>query len=355
MHKRWLLLAGVLFTALAAFVAFGTSTTPTALADEGPHLDGWGATPDDCSSCHRAHRAQAEAILTEEQSALCYVCHGDDAMGSALNVESGTDEDDGGALRGGGFGTARIDTDDPSLRPDPRTILALPAIEAEDVQSSHSVDSSGETIWGYGAIGDGAGLADFPLACGKCHDPHGNGNYRILRTVPAGLLHYGEALPAFMPDMDGLLADEDPPQYSTTDYWDNTYTDQWVDSPPEEEDPDDPYADTETTGRQVGRWCTTCHTRYLSPTGSGETDSGDPIFAFGHTTDPEGRDAHGRSTPVTLSGGCIQCHVAHGSNATMGPSSGDVELPDGTSGSGADDSRLLKMNNRGICQKCHNK
>jgi hypothetical protein len=49
---------------------------------------------------------------------------------------------------------------------------------------------------------------------------------------------------------------------------------------------------------------------------------------------------------------CVVCHVAHGSNAAMiGPDSLAVPYPDGTTTSTS--SRLLKVDNRGTCQMCH--
>jgi hypothetical protein len=49
---------------------------------------------------------------------------------------------------------------------------------------------------------------------------------------------------------------------------------------------------------------------------------------------------------------CIQCHVAHGSNATMTKETLGVNFP-GTST--VEDSALLRISNRGVCQMCHNK
>jgi hypothetical protein len=54
--------------------------------------------------------------------------------------------------------------------------------------SAHDVGVAG-TAWGGGAAGtDGTTIT---LECGSCHDPHGNGNYRILRAIPTdGLLTF---------------------------------------------------------------------------------------------------------------------------------------------------------------------
>ncbi len=360
MRKLWLIIPGFVAAAALAFLAMPTGT---AQADGGPHIKGWGATPDGCAACHRAHRAASEVLLVEDQELLCNSCHGNDALGSALNVMAGTNEADGGALRAGGFESARLDTDDPSLRPAPVTVLALPA-PGEAAQSTHSVDGSAQTVWAYGDISavDNAGLAGFGLACGKCHDPHGNGNYRILRTIPADTVSPRAPVPAWFKKLwndadangmittgeDVFLDDENPKVYSTADYWNFTYTDQWQDTNA------DGNADTEISGRRVGEWCTTCHTRYLAPAGAYDVDSGDSIFTYRHATDPSTR--HVSAPPSVASPkSCLQCHVAHGSNATSGAFTGAVEWPDGSSGDGAADSRLLKMNNRGVCQKCHNK
>ena len=388
MRKIWLIIPGLVVAATLAFLAMPTGT---AQADGGPHIKGWGATPDGCAACHRAHRGSAEVLLVEEGELICDSCHGNDATGSYLNVVAGTNEADTGALRGGGFGTARINTADPTLSIAkvgatsesgaqcwdgldndadgvaddgcPVTVKALSFANAEVTQSSHSVSGSPQTVWAYGDIDPASnpGLANFSLSCGKCHDPHGNGNYRILRTIPADTVSTRSAVPAWWVKLwndtnadgrvtageDVFLDDENPKQYSTTDYWNFTYTDQWTDTNADGE------ADTETSGRRVGQWCTTCHTRYLAPSGAYAVDSGDAIFTYRHATDPSTR--HVSAGAVASPKSCLQCHVAHGSNATAGIFSGDVEQPDGTAGTGLADSRLLKMNNRGVCQKCHNK
>jgi hypothetical protein len=91
---------------------------------------------------------------------------------------------------------------------------------------------------------------------------------------------------------------------------------------------------------QMTAWCVTCHTRYLAGGGSAEAgnNTGDAIYDYRHTTStrPE----------------CTQCHVAHGSNAAMnGSYSSAFPYPGGAPVSGS--SRLLKLDNRGTCQMCH--
>ena len=108
-------------------------------------------------------------------------------------------------------------------------------------------------------------------------------------------------------------------------------------------------------------WCIQCHTRYngfstlngtiSTATGTSPSslvaNSADSIFMFKHGT-----------TRI----GCEQCHVAHGSDALMTGTNtlnftnpGSLVVPPkvtiGTVTSG--DSRLLKVDNRGTCQLCH--
>jgi mono/diheme cytochrome c family protein len=67
------------------------------------------------------------------------------------------------------------------------------------------------------------------------------------------------------------------------------------------------------------------------------TDSGDAIYKFRHPT---------RSNRT-----CTECHVTHGSNAAMpGTFSANAPYPNGVV---SPSSRLLKIDNRGTCQACH--
>jgi hypothetical protein len=104
-----------------------------------------------------------------------------------------------------------------------------------------------------------------------------------------------------------------------------------------------------TFSAQITAWCASCHTRYLTnynvedpaaPTVAAHgwefPRPGEDIFMFQHSTSP-GRD-------------CLTCHVSHGSNAAMGDFAADFPYPDGSTSSS---SRLLKVDNRGTCQACH--
>jgi hypothetical protein len=98
----------------------------------------------------------------------------------------------------------------------------------------------------------------------------------------------------------------------------------------------------------ASQWCTTCHTRYLAANStSRKFTSGDAVFTFRHTS-----GAYRENSPD-----CMQCHVAHGSNAQMpGANSGGLTNPAIPPAVGAvsSPSSLLRVNNRGTCIMCHN-
>jgi predicted CXXCH cytochrome family protein len=198
-------------------------TAVPALADGGPHLTSVNSgtstlTADSCAGCHRAHTAQSEFLLkAASEELLCLSCHGDAGTLATVNVEIGVQyvpAGDGtrtgtvlGALRNGGFLSARINSSDPSRLSYIRgyedspfnTIYAIstkPKVgvlgSSQAVNSAHidlGADTVGiadqKTVWGKGAAGSASlGTPLVTLTCVECHNPHGNGNYRILRPVP---------------------------------------------------------------------------------------------------------------------------------------------------------------------------
>ncbi len=322
-----------------------------------------------CASCHRAHTAQSSYLLKEDdQTMLCYSCHGDANAGSRTNVQSGTKVGTGAdglpallALRGGGFERAMLGATEAYkdmylyTYPDGRTTYrskdqVIPALTApEPVTSSHFSDLTTKTIWGSGPLTDQpfAGeemTAGTKLECGSCHDPHGNGNYRILKPLPD----------AAAPGTAGVtVPDTGTRVYTTTNYWVAADQNHSVKTTQRLQATSylDPTPIVKTGGEvdayiaNVAAWCTTCHTRYLAPSGSWEKNSGDAIYTYRHTGDHIG-------TNGLSSRNCIQCHVAHGSNAVMASNNSKVEYPGGVTPS--DSSRMLRVDERGICLMCHN-
>lgn len=397
-----------------------------ALADGGPHVSSINSgsstlTADSCAGCHRAHSGQGAMLLKTDEQTLCVACHGQTGQGATTNVEGGVQfaaNNDGtgtgaiaGALRGGGFVTARIDSAHSSRISYPYLsykgyvtffsslvkVLAggAPATSAHlDLDGANGVVAK-NTAWGNGALNSGAGPT-VEMSCTSCHDPHGNGSYRILAKIPSatGANFVESTTPAVVDDAavpsgSGALGIRNYTiQWGRTlkDVLDGTYNDGTVTTMPDPTAGDywrrwlpwdgvpgwDPSTgDTAPTGHdgdvpmyipgdannleqyqgQIASWCLSCHTRYFQSGRGASTDNGDSIFRYRHTT-----------TRTE----CTQCHVSHGSNASMdGVFSGPEAYPGGTpatsytTGSAPNtvttyyNSRLLKIDNRGTCQSCH--
>lgn len=475
--KRLALLfaSGAVWLLLAAVPVF---------ADGGPHVltvnNGQaGITADSCAGCHRAHTSKSPTgmLLTDPSATItgyCRSCHGATGAGAATDVDTGVQYADAGsrvvstgpvigALRSGGFTSARIGTSDGfryMAEPGAETKNAfIPVLAAsEPVTSAHlALSGTGLTatniVWGNGGINSsvyGPTLGT-SMECTSCHNPHGNGNYRILDTLPvlpsvatgspaavigslvrvnattgaasatgvwasqegqavldstyvpgrqknytvistAPVVDYTAAQPipaqpesAYLLYTDQLGAYAGSPRYGdylhkflTYDVDEETLGTATAPSTPITNFYDGPngkpnqggftstggrYTDfpenlaaQPTAGRnyegfgyQMTMWCTQCHTRYLGWSSSRSTASGDATFMYRHST-----------SKYRV---CSTCHVSHGSNAIMnvnpalgGTTSANVPFPDGaihnkTATSG--DSRLLKLDNRGICLECH--
>jgi predicted CXXCH cytochrome family protein len=316
------------FLAACTGLWFVFGAAAPASADNGPHIQGAGALADGCAGCHRTHTAAAAKILKSAMPGLCTTCHGPTAGGASTDVMGGVGyaqlarTSGAAALRGGGFTTARINSAAPTGQTatfsNPAGVVPALATGATTT-SAHTVDGTVGTAWGNGAINavSTPGKA-INLTCGSCHDPHGNGNFRILKNVPT------DSGGTSTPVADSGVAKV----YTTANYWkvDDTTAPAFI--------------------ANVSAWCTTCHTRYLAPSGSGSTASGDAVFNYRHKSNDTAQG----------SASCIQCHVSHGSNASMaGPQSATASTINPGGAIVASSSKLLRIDNRGTCQMCHNK
>lgn len=429
------------FLMLGSAVWLAVSAGPPAFADNGPHVSytaglntvtdnntARNAVTDRCSGCHRAHTAQGPDITVAEQPALCYTCHGSGGTGASTDVQDGNayafTSSNGGvsgtrgatlvgsgtayALRGGGFDNAFIDsanaaktfTYNASTGVWSSTDKTIPVLAAgAPSTSSHQIGVEG-TMWGNdtgGTLpGSYPGQTAVALECTSCHDPHGNGNYRILKPIPDGS---GVASPG-VAIQDTLTASK---SYTLVDYWLGSGTsavaskqvgstgDQLVGGSVVSGN----YVQTAgvpatggawttdpTTGARtytvpgstkpldgfitnIASWCTTCHTEYktVNPATGLSYSSASPV-----TINPSGNTTykyrHDGVNGKYGSPNCITCHVAHGSNASMtGANSSRILLPDGTEalytlkagpnvGTAVPDSRLLRFDNAS-CFICH--
>jgi predicted CXXCH cytochrome family protein len=343
--------------ALAAAALGLVATASIALADAGPH-GGFTVSTDGCASCHRTHTAQGTRLLNAAGTiqALCLSCHG--GTSASMNPQYGYELNSGvkEALRGGGFTEARIKTSDTTH---PGEAMAS-GDTGQTVNSAHMKGGglNGLTpkniIWGNtssGAAAYGKDIASSPLTCSDCHDPHGNGHYRILRSIPkgSGLTSGGQDLP-----------DQSTKEYTTTNYWTQYSSANMADEP--------------WTAAEMSNWCSTCHTLYNSSSSSDASESS--IFKYRHKTNGVALPARATapypsdSFPVQ----CLQCHVSHGSNANFigsggrTPSSARIPWPDDPLASSGGrtssatrttdrtsqyESTLLKIDNRGTCVACH--
>jgi len=223
----------LVYVVATALALFGLSSAP-AWADNGPHIPtsqksgAIGATSvDRCAGCHRAHTAKATYLLRDTQPALCYTCHGGSGSGASTDVQDGVQytgfERTGatvGALRGGGFEYALIDSGNASKtmtynattgRWTTSNKLVPVATTKQASTSAHTVDGTAAIAWGgSGATTSNAMGTQVSLRCGSCHDPHGNGNYRILRAIPqeSGVTGTGVVIP-----------DATSKVYTTANYW----------------------------------------------------------------------------------------------------------------------------------------
>ncbi len=278
------------------------------LADNELHDRGHMASGDTCALCHRV-LSSGEVVPIEpgpNQDDICLACH--DGSGAETDVLHGVLAGDtygpsGSGLRGGGFLTATMDIDHDGIS------------EVGQVTSTHTYDGATPgTMWGSGDIE--SSTADYgishSLTCTDCHDPHGNDNYRLLRGRPYGMEDRDSATPVNVPD------EEPTPVYSIG------YT-------------SDNYRDVSYAPQELDEWCAQCHTRYLAGPHSSTAPSGDQVFAYRHPT---------------TSNGCLDCHVVHGTTASMGPVSSAVQYPDASEG--PEGSTLLWLDSREVCLSgCH--
>lgn len=322
------LLAGSAIAIMAASVS----------ANGGPHQQFFGTTTDACAGCHRAHTGQAPSLLkANSQYNLCLSCHG--GAGSDVDVKDGlylgtTMGLQNAGLKGGGFETALLNVAALNATDGSFNVTGTP----QTITSRHSVEGTGMIAWGSNQTGVGE-LVD--LECANCHNPHGNDNYRILRPKPTALSWYNNMTAINITAgnstfnisytqvyrADGLFRDM-VAMYNLTDAGNAT-------------------VNATSPQYMMDDWCAQCHTRYMTQSGSGHTSSNSTPFLYRHNTS-------------RLNGGCLQCHVAHGSPAAMSGYAVQPLWPDGnatqtwqSTANETQTGRLLVANNRGVCRQCH--
>jgi len=341
--------------------------TNIAFASNGVHAGpNFPQETDACAGCHRAHTGVQTGLLATgtDKYSFCVSCH--DGTGANTNVNGGRFEgvegilpdgtnwntgDDGEDLKGlngGGFVSAAAYTGVASRD----TFVATTSrhkIVGLDAGASFPA-------YGGGAAGSGPGPA-IALTCTSCHDAHGIDNadnsdrYRMLLKNVDGV------------DLSGVNISS------------------W-----EGDDAED-YTKIQLKSGTTAL-CAACHDQYMADgqynagDGQGNTEryrheangalslgAGSPKTGNNETMSENlnnkdsvtGLPVHGGITtvlPVEKQSNasvdvaeadkmvCLTCHQAHGSSASMSVNS--TVLP-------ASSSTLLRMNERGVCQDCHQK
>jgi len=344
---------------------------------------------------------------------FCTVCHGNDAPGASTNVVAGvfdggpsapfgtavnpgagilyaTNSSFNATLNAGGFrylgGTAPV--------------TSMHSMAPEDPSSP--LTGTVAPLWGFGASVTNSRQLLSEFTCTSCHDPHGSSNYRLLKdSLPGGAV--GGYTAAGQPNPFVISSEEGYPLLGWQRH--EAGAAQMALYRPNYTAPQ--YRNTGLMGENISGWCAGCHQRYDE---SGTVyDYGDFLAAtLGEATvavGPRVFHRHPVNRPVGLMPnislsrepvidsmiplertmaaapqatstatwghgdllGCLTCHRAHGTNATMagwaestlatrsGETTWIVALDPGSGGVNPNrSSSLLRADNRGVCQRCHN-
>jgi hypothetical protein len=371
-----------------------------------------------CHRAHTAPSSVTWSDGTNNHSALllgdytelyqfCYTCHGAAALGAATNVEEGVLETRAGgssygtpgdALLSGPFGTPSIDASGNAIGVD----YALRKVTSTHdyfgaswgaygggLFSLKADEGANPTYTGSTVPSVGVGSALIKMDCGSCHDVHGSSNYRLLKdkvfgtkvggyleTTPFTPQPYVSSNETGYPRLGFALQTPYPdykPDYTTAKYSKAPAPDLAVEA-----------------SKGMSGWCVGCHTFYMGTPGSisaSQTYEADTIFGevtrhrhpvnvelgtFTGPRDVTAATAMANGLPLAHSPDektaqdtdwidCMTCHYAHGTTAVMTGYANvlDPRTQDPDSGNGGvaptDDSALLRFNNRGVCERCHNK
>ncbi len=353
---------------------------------------------------------QQSALLVSSASTMeefCYACHGDGAPGASTNVELGIFDD-------GPSGDATVPTTGGSTLYLTNSTFNAPLNGGAFAGSTsmHNMEAGAATdpMWGAGSSAPtGQGLN-----CSSCHDVHGSSNYRLLKDQlapsagPVAIVGGYDSSDTpqgyvFSSETGYPIADQGWKKHDAGAAQMAVYRPNYTAAQ---------YYAAQTNGYPGGgkslsmsTWCAGCHTQYdqntsaydykeyeedgaaqvgsrtrhrhpvNTPIGAASVINGFGTDAVTSTVLPLEKAAGNVSDPVGAYQmndqlGCLTCHFAHGTDKTMdgwanarlvnNPSAvttWSVEpttaLPAGVNPNMS--SSLLRADNRGVCERCHNK
>jgi hypothetical protein len=344
---------------------------------------------------------------------FCNTCHGSDAPGASTNVvdgvfDAGPSGSDGQAIGSDNGGVTTLyetnSTFGATLNGGGFSFVGTSTAPAS---STHGMDADG-IMWGFGASAEGAGSTLVNFTCTSCHDVHGSSNYRLLKDslngqAVGGYLPDGTPQPWVISAEEGYPAGgwlkHEPGAAQMALYRPNYTEPEYAFQPP-----------VVSTQRSMSGWCAGCHQQYIvreSPYDYGQYEANDSDPHSTNTPPGEAFNRHRHPVNITLAAGrgedrslmeevqlddglplearpgsplargdwdyqdymsCLTCHRAHGSAAAMsGWAEATIEqntitgiwgpvLAPGAGGvEPTMDSALLRYDNRGVCERCHNK
>jgi hypothetical protein len=350
---------------------------------------------------------QHDALLTTSATLMyefCYACHGADASGADTNVQQGVYEGTlygatGGILNGGGFDS-----------------LDNTATTSTHMMEGASWGAYGGGYFGQGTTGANGQIPDantgetvaIKMDCATCHDPHGSANYRILKSVVYGNKVGGYEQVTGVTTGPGSPLDPNPNGWVSSNetgwptggfrlhigypsYEPNYTSAKYAKGYDVLDANNQPIAPAVNPDKGMSGWCAGCHATY-----NGRNGSEDSTYNAGDGGGLKKRHRHPMNVPLSNYHGpdwqsmivtdnplpldhdlgegpsaantdsdwleCLTCHRAHGTAASMvgwadeyaADPSDDIADFVSRSGSG-DPSALLRLNNRGVCEVCHNK